>query len=132
MTNTRLLHDTSRNCHGYVGTMKWSRFLRANTGRAALLLLLATDGACAAQYTPLISGGAGFFTSTNGGNTSYIPTISPVLELPLTDRLLIEAKADILEDFFPRRGTGYDTQHFAGLAYLQADLQAAPQLTITT
>jgi hypothetical protein len=70
-------------------------------------------------------------TNTNGGNTSYIPAISPVLEMPLTDRVLIEAKGDILEDFFPRPRTGYDTQHFAGLAYLQADIQAAPQLTVT-
>jgi hypothetical protein len=36
-----------------------------------------------AQDTPLISGGAGFLTSTNGGNTTYIPAIVPVLEVPL-------------------------------------------------
>lgn len=95
------------------------------------LLLLATAPSSPAQYTPLLSGGAGFFTNTNAGNTSYIPTISPVLEMPLTDRVLIEAKADLLESIFPRPRTGYDTQHFAGLSYLQADLQAAPQLTFT-
>ncbi|HKO18740.1 MAG TPA: hypothetical protein VJU82_07620 [Acidobacteriaceae bacterium] len=95
------------------------------------LLLLATAPSSLAQYTPLLSGGAGFFTNTNAGNTSYIPTISPVLEMPLTDRVLIEAKADLLESIFPRPRTGYDTQHFAGLSYLQADLQAAPQLTFT-
>jgi hypothetical protein len=95
-----------------------------------VLLAIATASA-PAQYTPLLSGGAGFFTSTNGGNTSYIPTVSPVLAMPLTERVLVEAKADLLESVFPRPGKGYDTQHFAGLSYLQADLQAAPQLTIT-
>lgn len=86
---------------------------------------------CAAQYTPLLSGGVGFETSTNGGNTTYFPEISPILELPIYDRLLIESKADLLEIIFPRPHTGYDTSHFVGLSYLQADLQAAPQLTIT-
>ena len=134
MTNTRRLHDTSPNCHHYVEFMKWSRCLYATAGRTlipAVLLTIIIAVPSSAQYTPLISGGAGFFTNTNGGNTSYIPTISPVMAMPLTDRLLIEAKGDILEDFFPRPRTGYDTQHFAGLAYLQADLQAAPQLTVT-
>jgi hypothetical protein len=112
--------------------MNRARHPNAITQRALVLALQLMIAASAlAQYTPLISGGAGVFTSTNGGDTSYIPTISPVLEMPLTDRLLIEAKGDILEDFYPRRGTGYDTQHFAGLAYLQADLQAAPQITLT-
>lgn len=98
---------------------------------AVLLFAVASTGSSRAQYTPLLSGGAGFFTNTNAGNTSYIPTISPVLQMPLTDRVLIEAKADLLESIFPRPVTGYDTQHFAGLSYLQADLQAAPQITVT-
>lgn len=134
MTNTRRLYDTSPNCHGYVSSMKSPRSLHARTARTAMCaipLALISAVHSPAQYTPLISGGVGFLTSTSGGNTSYFPTVSPVLEMPLTDRVLIEAKADILEDFFPRPRTGYDTQHFAGLAYLQADLQAAPQLTVT-
>ena len=134
MTNPRRLHDTSLNCRGYVDAMNPSRSLRIRAGRAVIRILLlaaATSASSPAQYTPLLSGGAGFFTNTNAGNTSYIPTISPVLEMPLTDRVLIEAKADLLESIFPRPRTGYDTQHFAGLSYLQADLQAAPQVTIT-
>lgn len=98
----------------------------------ALLLAVAnTTASSLAQYTPLLSGGAGFLTNTNGGNTSYIPTISPVLQMPLTDRVLIETKADLLESVFPRPVVGYDTQHFVGLSYLQADFQAAPQMTVT-
>jgi hypothetical protein len=115
-----------------LGPMRWSRCSQGSAGRVALMLAAMGAAATApAQYAPLVSGGAGFFTSTNGGNTSYIPTIAPVLELPLKDRVLIEAKTNILETFFPRPALGYDTQHFAGLSYLQADLQAAPQVTAT-
>ena len=132
MTNPRRLHDTSPNCHHYRDSMKRRRPLHRIAGQTLVLALpFIVASSSPAQFTPLLSGGAGFFTNTNGGNTSYIPTISPVLQVPLTDRVLIEAKADLLESFFPRPGTGYDTQHFAGLSYLQADLQAAPQVTIT-
>ena len=137
MTTSRPLNDirlsSHRYCHhmdapGFTGTRAWQRKLRILVAAAIVALTCQT---CRAQYVPLISGGAGVFTTTNGGNTSYIPTISPVLALPMTDRILIEAKADLLEDFFPRPHTGYDTQHFAGLSYLQADIQAAPKLTLT-
>lgn len=112
--------------------MRSSQSLRDGAGRAALLLIaMAAAAPASAQYTPLISGDAGFFTSTNGGNTSYIPAVSPLLEFPLRDRVLVEAKADLLESFFPRKGTGYDTLHFVGLSYLQADLQATSNLTAT-
>jgi len=82
-----------------------------------------------AQDTPLISGGIGFFTSTNGGNTSYIPTISPVLAAPLGDSVLVESRANLLEDFFPGP-SGYNTTHFVGLSYLQLDYIATSHLTI--
>src|SRR5438309_6548696 len=89
MTNPRPLHDTWPNCHRYVGLMKSSQSSHRTRGRSILgllLLAIATAASSPAQYTPLISGGAGFFTNTNGGNTSYFPTISPVLAMPLTDR----------------------------------------------
>lgn len=76
----------------------------------------------AAQTTPLISGGVGFFTTTNGGNTTYIPTIQPLLAAPIGPRVLIEAKANLLESFFPRPTTGYDTSHYVAVGYLQADV----------
>lgn len=82
-----------------------------------------------AQNTPLISGGMGFFTSTNGGNTSYIPTLAPALEAPIGDRFQIESRATLLDIAFPS-GTGYDTFHFTNLAYLQGDYIANPHLTV--
>lgn len=85
-----------------------------------------------AQDTPLISGGGGLITSTNGGNTTYIPVISPLLAAPLGDHLLVESRATILDSFFPRGGgqSGYTSSSFLGLSYLQLDYLANPHATI--
>jgi hypothetical protein len=100
---------------------------------AALLFgaLCATQNV-AGQNTPLISGGAGFLTSTNGGNTTYFPVISPVLAAPLGNHFLVESRATLLDAFFPRGGgqTGYDHSAFLGLSYLQLDYLANPHMTI--
>src|ERR1700756_599695 len=82
-----------------------------------------------AQETPLISGGVGFFTSTVGGNTSYLPIIEPLIAAPIGKSLLIESRAAILESFTPD-ATGYSHSHFAGLTYLQGDLTLVPHVTI--
>ena len=85
----------------------------------------------AAQDTPLISGGVGFLTTTNGGNTTYSPTIEPVLAAPIGQRLLVESRAALLESFFPLgNGQGYDTTHFTGFTYLQADYLATSHITV--
>lgn len=83
-----------------------------------------------AQRTPLISGGVGMFTVTNGGNTTYFPTIAPVLEAPLGPLVLIEAKANLLETITPRPNTGYDTSHYVALGHLQADVKVTPHATV--
>ena len=96
----------------------------------ACLLAVMLWGQCApAQETPLISGGVGFLTATNGGNTTYVPAISPLIQAPITKRLQIESRAYLLEAFFPN-GTGYDTSHFVALTYLQADYFVNPHLTV--
>jgi len=82
-----------------------------------------------AQETPLISGGVGFLTNTNGGNTTYVPAISPLIQAPITKRLQVESRAYILESFFPS-GTGYETFHFAAFTYLQASYFATPHMTV--
>ena len=87
-------------------------------GGAGVVLMLASLTACA-QETPLISGGMGFFSSTNGGNTTYLPIIEPLIVLPIGPRFQIESRAAILESFFPVTGNGYNTSHFAALTYLQ-------------
>lgn len=107
-----------------------TRWKRAALGGTATTLLAMCCLAADAQDVPLLSGGVGFLTDTNGGNTTYVPTISPVFAMPLTDRVLVESKANLLEIVFPRPHVGYDTQRFLGLTYLQADVQVAPQATV--
>jgi hypothetical protein len=85
-----------------------------------------------AQDTPLVSGGIGFFSDTNGGNTTYFPVLSPVLAAPIGSHLLVESRATILETFFPKGGdqVGYTSSPFLGLDYLQGDFLVSPHLTV--
>ncbi len=94
---------------------------------AALLIL--TPG-LAAQYTPLISGGAGFFTSTNAGATSYLPIVEPLAAVPIGKRLLVESRSFLLESAFPDGKGGYGTNYVAGLTYLQGDFILTPHITL--
>jgi len=86
----------------------------------------------AAQDVPLLSGGVGFFTSTNGGSTDYQPNIEPLIAAPIGKSLLFESRAILLEEFTPKGGgpPGYDHSHFADLIYMQGDYMAAPHLTV--
>jgi hypothetical protein len=88
--------------------------------------------AAAAQDVPLISGGVGFVTSTNGGNTSYTPVIAPLLSAPLGNHLLVESRATILDSYFPKGGgqPGYQHASFLGLDFLQADILANRHVTV--
>lgn len=84
-----------------------------------------------AQNTPLLSGGVGFFTATNGGNTTYQPIVVPVLAAPIGQHLLVESRGNVLETFSPQgNGQGYNTSAFLGLSYLQADYVATPHMTV--
>ena len=84
-----------------------------------------------AQDTPLISGGVGFFTTTNGGNTTYLPYVKPVLVAPLGKHLLVESRATVLDSFFPKPHAGYTRANvFSTTDYLQADVLAGPHLTV--
>ena len=85
-----------------------------------------------AQTTPLISGGGGFFTSTNQNGTSYLPIAEPLIAVPLGERVLIESRAALSESFSPKGGPqgGYDHSFFAGITYLQGDFLATPHLTV--
>ncbi len=80
----------------------------------------------AAQETPLISGGAGFITSTNGGNTTYLPVISPLIAAPLGKHFLLESRATLVESFSPKGNgkSGYDSSFFTGLSFAQLDYLA--------
>jgi len=85
-----------------------------------------------AQDTPLISGGIGFVSRTNGGNTTYIPILEPVLAAPLGSHILVESRATLLESLFPRGDgkPGYTSAPFLGLSYLQADVTASSHFSL--
>src|SRR5260370_29256649 len=100
----------------------------------SILLLLPIPGLKAdAQNTPLISGGVGFLTTTNGGVTALQPVISPVAAVPLGEHLLVESRAYISDFIAPKNGNSgpYQGDFFAGLQYLQLDYLAAPKVTLT-
>lgn len=96
------------------------------------MVLIGTAHFAFAQNTPLISGGGGFFTSTDGGNTSYMPIIEPLLAAPIGPHLLVESRATLLESFTPNGGdqTGYSHSHFIGVSYLQGDYVVTRNLTV--
>jgi hypothetical protein len=81
-----------------------------------------------AQNTPLISGGAGFFTSTKGGDTTYMPIIEPLIDVPIGSRLLVESRAALGDTLSPN-GNGYSHSHFIALTYLQGDYFISPHVT---
>jgi hypothetical protein len=98
---------------------------------AVALLCSALSGA--AQNTPLLSGGVGFLSNTNTGNTTYTPIIEPLLALPIGQHILVESRAALTETWSPSFNSaqpGYDHSHFIGLTYLQGDYIASPHLTV--
>lgn len=96
------------------------------------LAVLGVGRYAGAQDTPLLSGGVGFFTSTNGGNTTYQPMIQPLVAAPIGQHLLIESRAALIETYAPRSNglAGYDHTFFGALTYLQGDAILTPHVTL--
>jgi hypothetical protein len=132
LTNGRRSRDTSITATGYRWVMSGTLFRQlANLIGSASILLIGWSAATAAyaQDTPLISGGVAFFSRTDGGNTTYMPLIEPLIAAPIGNRFLIESRAAILETFSPT-DNGYDHVHFAGFTYLQGDFIVSPHITV--
>jgi len=109
-------------------------FKPARLARAAILALTMFWAARygAAQETPLLSGGVGFFSNTTGGNTSYLPIIEPLLAAPIGKRFVVESRALLDESFTPTGNgqPGYSHAHFIGLTYLQGNYFLSPHITL--
>ncbi|MEI9970349.1 MAG: hypothetical protein WDM87_17670 [Terracidiphilus sp.] len=106
----------------------WAHAIRCFLFALAALAISHQDSA---QDTPLISGGVGFFTSTNAGSTNYLPITEPLLAAPIGQRVLVESRAALLESIAPIGGNqpGYGHSHFIGLTYLQGDFIASHNIT---
>jgi hypothetical protein len=79
---------------------------------------------------PLLTGGIGYFTNVEAGQTQLVPVFAPVLLAPLGDRWLFESRAEFSGEFLPQNGTlsgRLDNE----VDYAQIDYIANPYLTIT-
>jgi hypothetical protein len=98
-----------------------------------LALLIAALGAAlpaVAQDTPLISGAVAFLSSTNKGQTSFDPTVMPLVAFPITHRFLFENRDSFLESVNPRSGGQSDqTRLNKNVLYLQMDYFATSHVT---
>ena len=114
-----------------IRTFQRFTFTRSATLIACLVTLSAFNYGVA-QDTPLLSGGVGFFTATNSGQTTYQPLFEPLVDAPIGSHLLIESRAILLESFSPAGGNqaGYDHSHFISLTYLQGDYTLTPHVTV--
>jgi hypothetical protein len=108
--------------------------LLTRLARATLSILVVACAArvAAAQDTPLISGGVGFYSNTTGGSTATYPIVDPLIAAPLGKSFLIESRATIFEYYAPNGGgqPGFSHTHFADFSYLQGEYLATPHLTV--
>jgi hypothetical protein len=110
-------------------SFRFPKLARSARFAAFALALLCAVQYGAAQDTPLLSGGIGFFTRTNGGDTTYFPYIKPVAALPLGRHVLIESRGSVAEFFSPTQ-KGYKSSSFKTVDYLQGDVSVGPHLTL--
>lgn len=81
---------------------------------------------------PILTGNAGFFTNVDGGATALVPSVTPVLLLPLGDRWLVETRAEFKGEFErPDGGGAYGGKVEQEIDYLQVDYIANRYLTVT-
>lgn len=111
-------------------TPAYARIARRTSVVLVLLVALFSLQRALAQDPPIISGGIGFFTSTNGGNTNYFPYLKPVLVAPVGGHVLVETRATLIETFFPKPVVGYKSSFFKTMDYLQADISAGSHATV--
>ncbi len=116
----------------FILKIRWRRTAVPPRQIVLWLLLFCSVLSAAAQDTPLLSGGVGLLTNTNGGNTSYTPIIEPLIAAPVGRHFLVESRAAVLETWAPGGSSqsGYQHSHFAGLTYLQGDYIASRRLTV--
>lgn len=95
-----------------------------------LLFLLVGPAAHAQSNVPIVSGGVGFISTTDGGSTFMQPVIAPVFAASVGDKWLFETRVDLRGLVFKPAGSNYQARFFDTIEYAQVDYNAAPWLTI--
>src|SRR5882757_762157 len=96
------------------------------------LLLLLSGQFLMAQDVPIVSGGIGFFNSTNTGVNFFQPVLAPVVVVPIGKHLLAESRFDFREFYIQQNRTGpYQGTFNKSIPYLQLNYIATPKLTLT-
>src|SRR6202521_3523031 len=118
--------------------MRNARWLASFSLSSCLSLCLSTPAiaqtpeASGTQTVPVVSGGVAFVPFVQGGQTTLVSIISPVVLVPLGDNWLIESRGAFEGDFTRRNGTGpFGGKIHKQLEYLQLDYIANPYLTVT-
>lgn len=98
----------------------------------AIVLFCAGVGLCQ-EPIPIISGGAGIVSTTDGGTTFFQPVLAPVAVFPLGNKFLFESRVDLREFVSRQNGTSgpWNGEFFASLEYMQLDYLASSAATVT-
>src|SRR5258707_4127076 len=62
---------------------------------ALTLILCGLSTASAQSDIPILSGGAGFFSATQGNNTFFQPVVAPILVGPFGEKWLVGTQAEL-------------------------------------
>jgi hypothetical protein len=102
-----------------------------STSLSTLTLAQAPD-VSGTSTVPIVSGGVAFVPFVQGGKTTLVSIISPVVLVPFGDNWLIESRGAFEGDFTRQDGTGpFGGKIHKSLEYLQVDYIANPYLTFT-
>ena len=71
---------------------------------------------------PILTGFTGFGTSFQPGEQHLLPTIAPILLVPVGNWLLFETEAEFEGDYAHMSGQGWDNSWDKGIEYIQADV----------
>src|ERR1700680_5148151 len=139
-------------CSDYFRHLTWTRSPRDNGVKEVESLwttLSKTSGADCGEFVPrlltaqaididterpvpILTATSGFSTNVTGDQTALVPSINPVILLPLGDRWLIESRAEFKGDFQrPDGGGSYGGKVEQEVDYLQLDYIANRYVTVT-
>jgi len=85
----------------------------------------------AIKPVPILTGSTAYFTRFNAGEASDVPSVNPLVLVPVGDKWLIEAKGYYSETFAKGDEGYYEHEGSYGLVYAQVDYLANRYVTLT-